>query len=171
MVNPQLFLDLAVDEIRNVLHDLMIDGIKYEQIAGKEYAMMLFSDKEIETYTDNLYKVHDQAKTIADNIVIDGMSKVERKFAEDCEKNSNIEFFIKLPDWFTIKTPVGEYNPDWALIYKNEKRIYFVAETKSTLDQLEHRPKEAMKIKCGKAHFKEFSEVIYKDVKEVAGLI
>jgi len=171
MVNPQLFLDQAVNEIRGVLSELMIDGIKYEKIAGKEYAMMLFSDKDIETYADDLYKINDQNKTIADHIVIDGMSKIERKFAADCENNANIEFFIKLPDWFTIKTPIGEYNPDWALIYKNENRIYFVAETKSTLDHAALRPQESMKIKCGQAHFKEFPEVKFKDVTEVAGLI
>lgn len=171
MVNPQMFLDLAVAEIRNVLHDLMIDGIKYERIAGKEYAMMLFSDKDVETYTANLYKVTKADKTIADHIVIDSMSEIERKFAEDCENNDNVEFFVKLPDWFTIKTPIGDYNPDWALIYKNENRIYFVAETKSTLDAAKLRPHEAMKIKCGKAHFKEFPEVKFKHVKDVSGLV
>ena len=149
----------------------MIDGIKYEKIAGADYAMMLFSDRDVETYKDNLYKITKAEKTIADHIIIDSMSKVEKKFAEDCENNNNVEFFIKLPDWFTIQTPVGEYNPDWALIYKNESRIYFVAETKSTLDQTKQRPHEAMKIKCGKAHFKEFPEVKFKDVKELSGLL
>ncbi|PIS47133.1 MAG: DEAD/DEAH box helicase [Elusimicrobia bacterium CG08_land_8_20_14_0_20_51_18] len=171
MVNPQMFLDLAVAEIRAVLHDLMIDGIKYEKLAGKEYTMMLFSDKDVETYAANLYKISKAEKTITDHIVIDSMSDVERKFAGDCEKNDNIEFFIKLPDWFTIKTPIGDYNPDWALIYKNENRIYFVAETKSTLDQAKLRPQEAMKIKCGKAHFKEFPDVKFKHVKDVSGLV
>ncbi|MBI4801198.1 MAG: DEAD/DEAH box helicase family protein [Elusimicrobia bacterium] len=171
MVNPQLFLDLAVNEIRSVLHELMIDGIKYEKIAGQEYAMMLFSDQEIEAYTDNLHKITKAEKTIADHIVIDSMSKVEKKFAEDCERNDNVEFFIKLPGWFTIQTPIGEYNPDWALIYKNESRICFVAETKSTLDQSKQRPHESMKIKCGKAHFREFPEVKYKDVKELSELL
>lgn len=171
MINPQMFLDLAVAEMRNVLHDLMIDGIKYEKVAGKEYAMMLFSDRDIETYVSNLYQVKKAEKTISDNIVIDSMSDIERKFAEDCENNDNVEFFIKLPDWFTIKTPIGDYNPDWALIYKNENRIYFVAETKSTLDTAKLRPQEAMKIKCGKAHFKEFPEVKFKHVKDVSGLM
>ena len=171
MVNPQLFLDLAVNEISSVLHDLMIDGLKYEKIAGADYAMMLFSDREIETYKDNLYKITKAEKTIADHIIIDSMSKVEKKFAGDCENNDNVEFFIKLPAWFTIQTPVGEYNPDWALIYKNESRIYFIAETKSTTDLNKLRPQEKMKIKCGEAHFKEFPEVKFKHVKEVSGLL
>ena len=171
MVNPQLFLDLAVSEIRSILHKLMIDGIKYERIAGQEYAMMLFSDQEIETYTDNLHKIIKAEKTIADHIIIDSMSQVEKKFAEDCERNDNVEFFIKLPDWFKIQTPIGEYNPDWALIYRNESKICFVAETKSTLDQTKQRPYEAMKIKCGRAHFKEFPEVIFKDVTKLSELV
>lgn len=171
IINPQMFLDLAVSEIKSILHDMMIDGIKYEKVAGKDYAMMLFSDRDIEAYVNNLYKITKAEKTIADHIIIDSMSDVERKFAEDCESNNNVEFFLKLPDWFTIKTPIGDYNPDWALIYKNENRIYFVAETKSTLDTSKLRPGEAMKIKCGKAHFREFPEVKFKHVKDVSGLV
>ncbi|MBU1570277.1 MAG: DEAD/DEAH box helicase, partial [Proteobacteria bacterium] len=171
MVNPQLFLDLAVNEIRSVLHDLMIDGIKYEKIAGLDYAMLLFSDRDVETYKNNLYEISKTGKTISDHIIIDSMSEVEKKFAGDCERNDNVEFFIKLPDWFTIQTPVGEYNPDWALIYKNESRIYFVAETKSTTDLNKLRPQEKMKIKCGEAHFKEFPEVKFKHVEELSGLL
>lgn len=171
MVNPQLFLDLAVNEIRSVLHELMIDGIKYEKISGQDYAMMLFSDRDVETYKDNLYKISKAEKTISDHIIIDSMSAVEKKFAEDCERNDNVEFFVKLPDWFMIQTPIGEYNPDWALIYRNESRIYFVAETKSTTDLNKLRPQEKMKIKCGEAHFKEFPEVKFKHVKDVSGLL
>ncbi|NLH39737.1 MAG: DEAD/DEAH box helicase family protein [Elusimicrobia bacterium] len=169
--NPQMFLDLAVSEIKSVLYDLMIDGIKYEKIAGQEYSMMLFSDKDIEAYVDNLYKVTRIEKTISENIVIDSMSEVEKKFAKDCENNDNIEFFIKLPDWFTIKTPIGNYNPDWALIYKNDRRIYFVAETKYNLNKLDLRTSELMKIKCGEAHFKEFSDVKFKSVTKLSELI
>ncbi|MDO8804740.1 MAG: hypothetical protein Q7R35_09910 [Elusimicrobiota bacterium] len=162
---------MAVNEIRSVLHELMIDGIKYEKIAGHDYAMMLFSDSDVETYKDNLYKINKAEKTIADHIIIDSMSEVEKKFAEDCERNDNVEFFVKLPDWFTIQTPIGEYNPDWALIYKNESRICFVAETKSTTDLNKLRPQEKMKIKCGEAHFKEFPEVKFKHVKDLSGLL
>ena len=69
-------------------------------------------------------KVTKTEKTTADHIILDSMSKIEEKFAEDCESNENIEFFIKLPNWFVMDTPIGKYNPDWALIYKNESRIY-----------------------------------------------
>ena len=171
MDNPQLFLDLAVSEIRNVLYKLMINGIKYEKIGGQEYEMRLFEDDEIEAYIDNLYAVQKPDKTIADYVVIDSMSGPEKQFARDCESNENIEFYIKLPRWFTIKTPIGEYNPDWALILKNEKKLYFVAETKSTIREFNLRGSEELKIKCGKSHFREFDDVEYKVVTKVSELI
>ncbi len=171
MINPQMFLDLALNEIQSVLHDQMVDGIKYEKIAGQGYAMMLFSDEEVEAYTSNLYKIVRPEKTIADHIIIDSMSDVEKKFAEYCERNDNVEFFIKLPDWFVIQTPIGEYTPDWALIYKDESRVYFVTETKSTTDLNLLRPQEKMKIKCGAAHFAEFPEVKFRHVKDAAELV
>ncbi|MEK7309217.1 MAG: DEAD/DEAH box helicase family protein [Planctomycetota bacterium] len=171
MDNPQLFLDLAVSEIRNALYKLMINGIKYEKIGGQEYEMRLFEDAEIETYIDNLYAVKKPDKTIADYVVIDSMSGPETQFAKDCESNENIEFYIKLPRWFKIKTPIGEYNPDWALIFKNEKKLYFVAETKSEVREFNLRGSEELKIKCGKSHFKEFDDVEYKVVTKVSELI
>ena len=171
MNNPQLFLDLAVSGIKNVLNKLMINGIKYEKIGGQEYEMRLFEDKEIETYLDNLYAVTKPGKTIANYVVIDSLSEPEKQFAEDCESNENVEFYIKLPRWFTIKTPIGDYNPDWALIFKNEKKLYFVAETKSTDREFNLRESEGLKIKCGKSHFKEFEDVEYKVVSKVSELI
>ncbi|GHT07536.1 hypothetical protein AGMMS49532_00460 [Endomicrobiia bacterium] len=169
--NPQMFLDLAVNKINSVINKLMTDGIKYEKIAGREWQMQLFKDNEIETYIENLYAVKNQSKTITDSIVIDSLSDPEKQFAEDCDSNDNIDFFIKLPYWFKIMTPLGNYNPDWALIYKNDKRIYFVAETKSKLNLDKLRTEEKLKIKCGKAHFKAFTDVRFKTVKNIEDLI
>lgn len=171
ILNPQMFMDFAVAAVREQLHELMIDGIKYQKIGGQEYAMKLFADKEIEAYANTLYRVTKAGKTIADHIIIDSMSEVETQFATDCENNENVDFFIKLPAWFEIATPIGAYRPDWALIYKNESRIYFVAETKSTLDLGKLRPQEKQKIKCGAAHFKEFPEVKFRHVRKVSELI
>ncbi|GHT24649.1 hypothetical protein AGMMS49953_07620 [Endomicrobiia bacterium] len=150
MKNPQMFLDLAVNKINSVINKLMTDGIKYEKIAGREWQMQLFKDNEIETYIENLYAVKNQSKTITDSTVIDSLSDPEKQFAEDCDSNDNIDFFIKLPYWFKIMTPLGNYNPDWALIYKNDKRIYFVAETKSKLNLDKLRTEEKLKIKSMK---------------------
>ncbi len=169
--NPQMFFDLAIAKINNAVCQLMVDGIKYQKIAGQAWEMRLFKDNEIETYIDSLYAVKNQNKTIYDAIMIDSLSSPEKKFAEDCENSQNVDFFIKLPDWFKIETPIGKYNPDWALIYKNDKRIYFVAETKSTLDLDKLRTEEKLKIKCGKKHFAEFKDVEFRHVTKVSDLV
>ena len=117
-----------------------------------------------------MYKVTNQKKTIYEEFMpLD--SDVEYQFAKDCESRDDVEFYFKLPFWFKIKTPIGEYNPDWALIFKNEKKIYFVAETKSTTDLSKLRAEEAMKIKCGKSHFEEFEDVEYRHVTSVSELV
>jgi len=80
----------------------------------------------------------------------------------------DVQFYFKLPFWFKIKTPIGNYTPDWALIKKNEKTVYFVAETKSENQEL--KDSEKRKIKCGKAHFDEFEGVEYRQVVKVSDL-
>ena len=160
LINPQLFMDYVVKEIKDVLNELIIDGIKYEKIGNREYEMLLFKDDEIKIYLDNIaYKVNNSKKTIYENFIpLD--SNVEYEFAKECETRDDIEFYFKLPFWFNIKTPIGKYNPDWALIKKNETKIYFVAETKSLGQEL--RMTEKQKIRCGKAHFREFEEVTFR---------
>jgi len=171
LINPQLFLDKAVAAIKTVLYDLMINGIKYEKIGSQEFEMLLFDENEIETYIDQLtFEVKHNDKTIYDKFIpLD--SNIETNFAKECETREDIEFYFKLPFWFTINTPIGKYNPDWALVFKNEKKIYFVAETKSTTDLSKIRKEEHLKIKCGEAHFKEFNDVKYKHVTKVEELL
>ncbi len=170
LINPQLFLDMVVNEIRHILYELMIEGIKYEKIGGQEYEMRLFEENEIEIYKNSLaFAVKNDKKTIYSNFIpLD--SGVEEDFAKECESREDIEFYFKLPFWFKISTPIGKYNPDWALIFRNEKKIYFVAETKSTTDVKKLRNEEKLKIKCGEAHFKEFKDIEYKHVKSVVDL-
>lgn len=168
LINPQLFMDNIVSSIRQVLYALMIEGIKYEKIGGKVYEMKLFDDNELEIYVDKFtHTVLQPGKTIYENL-IPLQSDVESEFAKDCESSENIEFYFKLPFWFKIQTPIGPYNPDWAIVFKNEKKIYFVAETKSAGQEL--RGSEKLKIKCGKEHFKEFDDVVYKRVATVSEL-
>lgn len=166
MINPQLFLDNAVSAINDVLTDLIIDGIKYKKIGTKEYEMRLFEDYEI--HIDELtFQISKKDKTIYGNLVsLD--SSVEYDFARECKNRDDIEFYFKMPFWFKIQTPIGNYNPDWALIKKNEKTVYFVAETKSTGQEL--RASEKRKIKCGRAHFNEFEDVEYRQVSTVGEL-
>jgi len=166
LINPQLFLDNTVSAIKDVLYDLMIDGLKYERIGSKEYEMRLFEDYEIHI-NDLTFEISKQNKTIYSNLVpLD--SNVEYDFARECESRDDVEFYFKLPFWFRIKTPIGNYNPDWALIKKNEKTVYFVAETKSVGQEL--KTSEKRKIKCGDAHFKEFEDVKYRQVATVGEL-
>ena len=136
--------------------------------AGKIYEMKLFEDNELEIYVDKFtHTVLQPDKTIYENL-IPLQSDVESEFAKDCESSENIEFYFKLPFWFKIQTPIGPYNPDWAIVFKDEKKIYFVAETKSAGQEL--RGSEKLKIKCGKEHFKEFDDVVYKRVATVSEL-
>ncbi len=161
-INPQMFLDNVVDCIRQSLQQLLVDGIKYETINGKKYDINLFHNEEIETYLDGLYEVKNKEKTIFNYVSVD--SSTEENFAKDCEKDEKIKFFFKIPKGFKIPTPLGYYTPDWAIILENDKKIYFVAETKSTLNHNELRGSETQKIACGKAHFELFEEVTYKQV-------
>ena len=160
LLNPQFFMDNAVASVKAVLYQLMVDGIKYEKIGDKIYEMALFEDNDLEIYLDGCtFSVKNPDKTIYDNYIpLD--SSVENQFAKDCESSENIEFFFKLPSWFKINTPIGTYNPDWAIVFKGEKKVYFVAETKGEGQEL--RGSEKLKIKCGIEHFKKFEDVVYK---------
>jgi type III restriction enzyme len=168
LLNPQMFMDNAVTAIRGTLHYLMIDGIKYEKIGNRFYEMCLFDDSDLEIFIDQFtHTVSAPDKTIYENYIpLD--SKIESDFARDCETSTNIKFYFKLPYWFEITTPIGRYRPDWAVVFEGEKKIYFVAETKSEGQEL--RGSEAMKIKCGKAHFEEFKGVRFKQVSRVTEL-
>jgi len=152
-INPQMFLDNVVNAIRSNLNTLLVEGIRYEKINGEHYEMTLFKSEEIETYLTNLFEVTKIDKTIFNYIPIDGNSSIEREFARDCEADENIKFFFKLPKSFKVPTPIGNYTPDWAVIFDNDYRIYFVAETKSSLDKQLLREVESMKIACGEKHF------------------
>jgi type III restriction enzyme len=175
LINPQLFLDLSAQAIKRTLYDIMIDGIKYQKINGQEYEMTLFEAQELEVYlNDYTFKVTDNSKTIYDELIpLD--SGVESQFAKDCEISEQIKFYFKLPNWFKIPTPIGNYNPDWAVVFEDDKKIYFVAETKDTgtaqVDLSKLKKSEQLKIKCGKAHFNEFEKMEYRVVKKVGQLV
>jgi type III restriction enzyme len=171
LLNPQLFLDQVVHEIELILQELMIAGIKYQKISGSEYNMLLFEAREIDGYLEKMYTVQHKDKTITDYIVY--ASSIEERFARDCENDDQVEFFIKLPDWFLIETPIGKYRPDWALIFKNEKKLYFVAETKDVPEGFTEklRRNELLKIKSGAAHFSEFKDVSYMQVTNLQDLL
>jgi len=146
--NPQKFIDAVANIINNELHRLIIAGIKYEKIASQEWSMRLFEDEEIMSYLTNRLDV---SKSVYDAVVYD--SEIERKFAEELDKRQDIKLFVKLPSWFKVETPIGTYNPDWAIVKHEESKIYLVRETKGTKDFEKLRNSEADKIKCGRKHF------------------
>ncbi|HDX8982543.1 type III restriction-modification system endonuclease [Klebsiella pneumoniae] len=147
--NPNSFINEVITRINYVKSLSIIDGIKYYPISSENYAQSLFNEKELTGYTRRMFKAGD--KSLHEYINVD--SDIEREFAKDLEMQEEVKLYTKLPNWFKIPTPLGNYNPDWALVInKNgEDNIYFVVETKSNLLTL--RDNESGKIKCGKAHF------------------
>ena len=102
-------------------------------------------------YLSNLYEVQNKRKSMFDAVEYE--SEVEKEFARDLDNNENVKLFVKLPSWFRIETLIGPYNPDWAFVTEREGKLYFVRETKSTLDSEERRTKENQKMACGRRHF------------------
>lgn len=150
-VNPQIFMDTVAKLLKNTLQRLLVDGIKYERIPAdepdSEWEMMRFQDEELINYLSAL-KVD---KSIYEHVVWE--SNVEREFARKLDQREDIKLFVKLPRWFKVPTPLGEYNPDWAIVKHNDETVYLVRETKSTKDFLKLRTTEADKVRCGKKHF------------------
>lgn len=155
--NPNDYIAMAKRAIQTELAKLVVDGVQYEKIAGSVYELReLQKDglEEKERFLDQMYEVKNTQKTDFDYVVYD--SDVERQFAELLDSREDIKLFMKLPAKFKIDTPVGPYNPDWAIIKHEdgEDRIYMIRETKSTLDDSKLRPTELAKIKSAKEHFK-----------------
>jgi type III restriction enzyme len=155
--NPNDFIYMAASSIKEVLADVIVKGIQYERIGGYLYELRELQEdgsKEKDRFLDQLYKVHNEQKTDFDYVAFD--SEVERDFAAKLDARQDVRMFIKLPPKFLIPTPVGFYNPDWAIIKTDEDgqdRIYMIRETKSTQNPRERRHEENAKIECGRKHF------------------
>ena len=150
--NPQQFIELAAEVINRCKRLALVDGIKYQRIGDEHYyAQELFAEEELSGYLRNM--LLDTKRSIYEHVIYD--STPERDFADALEKNDGVVLYAKLPNWFTVRTPLGPYNPDWALLLDKDgvQRLYFVVETKSSLFTDDLRDKESAKIECGKAHF------------------
>ena len=150
--NPQQFIELAGEIINRQKRMALVDGIKYQRLGEDQfYAQELFEKDELTGYLKNLL---DAEKSVYEKVVYD--SDTERDFATQLEMNNAIKVYAKLPGWFKVPTPLGSYNPDWAVLVEQDgaERLYFVVETKSSLFTDDLRDKESAKIECGKAHFK-----------------
>lgn len=156
--NPNDFIAMVQRCVQGELAKIVVDGIQYEKIGGSIYELReLQADglEEKERFCDQMYQVQNQKKTDFDYVVYE--SDVEHKFAQKLDSREDIKLFMKLPPKFRVDTPVGPYNPDWAIIKQvdGEDRIYMIRETKSTRDDDKLRPSELAKIKSARKHFAE----------------
>jgi type III restriction enzyme len=150
--NPQAFIELAAEAINRRKRLAIVDGIKYQRLGDAHYyAQELFEQEELTGYLKNM--LTETRKSVYEQVVYD--SGTEAEFADRFEKNESIKVYAKLPGWFTVPTPLGPYNPDWAVLVEKDgsERLYLVVETKGSLFTDDLREKEAAKIECGRAHF------------------
>lgn len=150
--NPQAFIELAGVAINRCKRLAVVDGIKYQRLGDEQYyAQQLFEDEELTGYLKNM--LAETRKSVYEQVVYD--SGTEADFAEAMEQNDAVKLYAKLPGWFKVPTPLGTYNPDWAVLIDQNgaERLYLVVETKSGLFTDDLRDKERAKIECGKAHF------------------
>jgi len=148
--NPQKFMDETARIIKSVLNQFIVDGVKYQKI-GEAYAQELFENDELFGYLKR--NMIESDKSVYDHVIYD--SDNEAAFAAGLESNNRVKVYAKLPDWFKIETPIGTYNPDWAVLFEKDgdERLYLVVETKGNIHDEALRPTEKMKIKCGEKHF------------------
>ncbi len=160
--NPQEFIDLCAEAINRSKRLALVDGIKYQRLGDEYYyAQELFEAEELHGYLTNMLET---SKSVYEHVVYDSEG-VEKGFAEQLEKNEAVKVYAKLPGWFKVPTPLGSYNPDWAVLVEidGDQRLYFVVETKGTLFSDALRATEQAKIDCGREHFKSLeSEVCFK---------
>jgi len=152
-LNPAQFIDAAAECINRTKRQALVDGIKYRRLgdgAGNYYAQELFEQKELTGYLSNML---DAAKSVHERVVYD--SATEKQFAQDLEQNPAVKLYAKLPGWFVIGTPLGGYNPDWAVVVsvEGEEKLFFVVETKGSLFDDALRDAEVGKMMCGGEHF------------------
>ncbi|MBI4492349.1 MAG: restriction endonuclease subunit R, partial [Chloroflexi bacterium] len=151
--NPQQFIELATEAINRAKRLALVDGIRYQRIGDDAYyAQDLFEQEELTGYLKNMLA---SEKSVYEQVVYDSPG-VERTFAEQLEKNTAVKVYAKLPGWFKVPTPLGTYNPDWAVLVEKDgnERLFFVVETKGSLFTDDLRGTEGAKITCGKEHFK-----------------
>ena len=162
--NPQKYMDETAKLISSELRMMIVDGVKYTKIGDDAYyTQELFKDEELFGYLSR--NMAESKKSVYEYVVYD--SDTEAGFVERFEKNSSIKVYAKLPSWFKINTPIGSYNPDWAVLVEDvgERKLYFVLETKANISAEALRPMEHAKIQCGYEHFKALgNEVVFKPV-------
>jgi type III restriction enzyme len=165
-INPQKFIEGCIDIINEQMRLHIVDGIVYRKIGDNSfYSQQLFKEEELTGYLKS--NMIASTKSPYEYVVFD--SGIESELAKEFEKNTNVKVYAKLPRWFVIDTPLGNYNPDWAVLFEiqGEEQLFFVVESKGSMGLEFLRPAEQGKIQCGKAHFKELAETSNSKVKLV----
>ncbi|MCB5279611.1 MAG: DEAD/DEAH box helicase family protein [Candidatus Cloacimonetes bacterium] len=167
--NPQMFMEQSAKIISDNVRRMAIDGIRYERLGnGEAYSQELFENEELFGYLNkNMMECN---KSVYDHVVYD--SDVERSFAEELENNERVKVYTKLPSWFVVPTPIGDYNPDWAVLMDIDgtQKLYFVIETKGNIGN--NRKNEEDKMKCGEKHFESLKTgVQYKRRTSFSGIL
>ncbi|MEA1959960.1 MAG: DEAD/DEAH box helicase family protein [Bacillota bacterium] len=157
--NPQKYMDETAKMISAKMRLSIVDGIKYTKIGAEEYyAQELFESNELFGYLSK--NMIESTKSVYEYTIYD--SDNEASFAQKFENNQSVKLYAKLPNWFKIPTPLGNYNPDWALLIDKdgEQKLYFVLETKANILNEALRPTESAKIKCGYKHFESLGNAV-----------
>ena len=167
--NPEEFIIQAARLINEEKATVIIEHITYN-VLEERHDMDIFTEPTLKGRLDvNAMKTK---KNLYDHLIYDSTN--ERKFAEEMDVDSDVAVYVKLPGGFYINTPVGKYNPDWAIAFYegNVKHIYFVAETKGTMSSMNLRKVEELKKQCAKEHFKAISsdKVVYDVVDSYSAL-
>jgi type III restriction enzyme len=159
-VNPEEFIRKVINLIKEQKATMIVEHISYNTVEGA-YESDIFTIANPDSR-----RALQTAKHVTDYVIVD--SEGERKFAEALEGANEVVVYAKLPRSFRIPTPVGDYAPDWAIAFDREKvrHIFFIAETKGSMDEMELRAVEKGKIECAKRLFNELStsSVIYHEV-------
>lgn len=170
--NPEEFISKVSRLIKEQKASIIVEHISYDEIDGKYDASIFTTEKN-----GTIDKAYRAKKHIKPYVFTDGSAdkSVERKFAEDLDGAAEVCVYAKLPRGFSIPTPVGNYSPDWAIAFNagTVKHIFFIAETKGTMESLQLRPIEKAKISCAKKLFNEISnnDVVYHDVDSYESLL
>ena len=163
--SPTAFMDAATVALKSAKQKVLAEGVQYRRLDGELWGQELFQAED-GLDPDRLLEV---SKSPLTHIVYDSET-IEKQMALDMDKSAAIKVFAKLPKAFKIPTPLGEYNPDWAIVREDgdERIVYLVCETKGDLNNL--RDEERGRISCGRAHFKEL-EVPFVTATGIDGVL
>lgn len=172
--NPEEFIVKAIRLINEQKATIIVEQISYNRTEGVYDSAIFTAEKN-----SDFSKAYRSKKNVQDFVFADGYAKdgksVERRMAEDMDTAEEVCVYAKLPKGFSIPTPVGNYSPDWAVAFNKGtvKHIFFIAETKGTMETLNLKPIEQAKIKCAKKLFADLSteDVVYHDVDSYQSLL